>query len=239
MKRIESMKTPIDEAAISVKNIEFGWKPESIDLRIDYAEILAGQSIFLVGPSGSGKSTLLSLLSGVLVPTTGSLEILGTDISRMPASKLDRFRADNLGVIFQLFNLVPYLSSKDNILLPCKFSKTRHDQTISEHGSLEQAAINILSNLGMPHQKYWDQPVTDLSVGQQQRVAAARAFIGNPPLILADEPTSSLDETSKNQFIDTLIDQCRRTNATLLFVSHDTSLSHHFDTTLHIEDLKS
>jgi len=185
------------------------------------------ERIFLYGPSGSGKSTLLGLLGGVLVPQSGTIRMLGRELASMTPAGRDAFRVDHIGFIFQQFNLIPYLSLTDNVLLPCRFSRRRRERAIGPGGALEAEAARLLLELDLPAALH-ARDVTRLSVGQQQRVAAARALIGRPELVIADEPTSSLDAERQQGFIDLLLAECAASGAALLFVSHDRRLATHF-----------
>jgi putative ABC transport system ATP-binding protein len=188
----------------------------------------AGERIFLYGPSGSGKSTLLGLLGGVLKAESGSIILLGNDLSKLSQTQRDRVRADHIGFIFQQFNLIPYLSVIDNILLPCRFSQLRLSKALAGGNTLHTEAERLLSHLDL-HPSLWYRPVTQLSVGQQQRVAAARALMGKPEVIIADEPTSSLDADRQAIFLTLLLRECADANALLLFVSHDRRLTNAFN----------
>lgn len=205
-------------------------------LEIETFELNAGERLFLRGPSGSGKSTLLGLIAGVLEAQTGRIEVLGHDMAQLSGSARDRVRADHLGVIFQMFNLVPYLSMVQNVMLPCRFSSRRRAADSGERDP-HALAIHLLSRLGLNDPDLLARNVTELSVGQQQRVAAARALIGNPSLIIADEPTSALDADSRDRFIELLSDEAQKTGASLLFVSHDASLAPLFDRALDLSDI--
>jgi putative ABC transport system ATP-binding protein len=147
----------------------------------------------------------------------------------MSGAARDRFRADHIGFIFQMFNLIPYLSVVENVRLPCGFSRRRRANAERAGGSVGAEALRLLDHLDMTHDGLLRRPVTELSVGQQQRVAAARALIGAPEIIIADEPTSSLDADRRAAFIDLLFAECAREQATLVFVSHDASLAGRFD----------
>ncbi len=188
----------------------------------------AGDRIFLYGPSGSGKSTLLGLLGGVLSAQSGSINILGNDFTRLSQTQKDRVRADHIGFIFQQFNLIPYLSVIENVLLPCRFSKLRLSKVLTKSNHLRTEAERLLSQLDL-NPSLWHQPVTQLSVGQQQRVAAVRALIGKPEIIIADEPTSALDADRQASFLALLLRECADANAMLLFVSHDRRLASAFN----------
>ena len=187
--------------------------------------------MFLHGPSGSGKSTLLGLLAGVLLPGGGQVRLLGTDWAALSGARRDAFRADHVGYIFQQFNLLPYLSVLDNVLLPCRFSALRRQRADAAAGTARASAAALLERVGLGA-PLWTRPAAQLSVGQQQRVAAARALIGQPELVIADEPTSALDAALRDSFMALLLQQCRDAGSTLVFVSHDERLAARFDTTL-------
>lgn len=213
---------------IQIDNLLFRWSAgEAPCLDIPHLEIQAGERIFLHGPSGSGKSTLLGLLGGVLVPERGAVRLLDCELSRIGAAARDRFRADHVGFIFQQFNLVPYLSVIDNVILPCRFSARRGKLAMAEGRSWREEAARLLAHLDLEPALY-RRPATQLSVGQQQRVAAARALIGRPEIVIADEPTSALDAERQAAFLDLLQRECSEAGVTLLFVSHDRRLSSAF-----------
>lgn len=211
--------------AISLHNMHFTW-PGTIApcLVIPQLHIARGEQVFLYGPSGSGKSTLLALIGGVLVPQQGTVELLGHALSTLSAAQRDHLRVEHIGFIFQQFNLIPYLSVLDNILLPCRFSKQRALRACRHSPTLEAEANRLLARLELPP-PIAHQNVAQLSVGQQQRVAVARALIGEPDIIIADEPTSALDAQSQFAFMELLLQQCSATHSTLVFVSHDNRLS--------------
>ncbi|MES1162446.1 MAG: ATP-binding cassette domain-containing protein, partial [Rhizobacter sp.] len=142
------------------------------------------------------------------------------------------FRADHVGYIFQQFNLLPYLSVIDNVLLPCRFSALRAQRAGVPH----RAAESLLARVGLA-QALWSRPAAQLSVGQQQRVAAARALIGTPELVIADEPTSALDAPLRDGFMDLLLGECRAAGSTLVFVSHDERLAARFDRRLSLPEI--
>jgi putative ABC transport system ATP-binding protein len=216
------------DAAISIRDLQFAWPGGPLLLDIPEFQIARGEKIFLRGSSGSGKSTLLGLIGGVLRPQRGTVEVLGTDLAALSPAARDRFRGEHLGFIFQMFNLIPYLSVLDNVSLPAQFTARRGALA---HGSaaLDAEARRLLAALGLGDSRLLERPVTQLSIGQQQRVAAARALLGAPELIVADEPTSSLDHDARGDFLRLLMQECDRHRTTLLFVSHDTSLGPLFD----------
>jgi putative ABC transport system ATP-binding protein len=210
--------------SIELNHIQFSWDAsEKKHLSIDELLIGSGERWFVEGVSGSGKSTLLSVLSGVVMPQAGTVTMLDQELSSMGAVQRDRFRADHMGYIFQQFNLIPFLTVIENVTLPLRFSAKRAARV--EDAASE--ASRLMAALGM--EEYGHQRVLDLSVGQQQRVAAARALIGAPEIILADEPTSALDAGSSEAFMNLLFDQCREMGSTLVVVSHDHRLAEMFD----------
>ena len=225
-------------ATVDIDRVRFAWNAGQRDV-LDIARfaVAAGERVFIEGPSGSGKSTLLGLIGGVTSPCEGAVRILGTDISRMPSRHRDRFRADHVGFVFQMFNLVPYLSMIDNVTLPCRFSRRRRVRAGARTGTPEAEARRLLARLGLERDDLLERAVTDLSIGQQQRVAAGRALIGAPELIVADEPTSALDEGTRGRFLDLLSAQCDEVGASLLFASHDTRLGSAFDRRVSLPEL--
>ncbi|WP_229721825.1 ABC transporter ATP-binding protein [Marinobacterium nitratireducens] len=206
-------------------------------LNIASLRVETGESLFLRGPSGSGKSTLLSLIGAVVTPDGGRIRVLGQELGSLAGAARDRFRADHLGVIFQLFNLLPYLSVLENVVLPCHFSGRRRRRTIENTGSPETEGRRLLEHLGLGDPLILSRPVSELSVGQQQRVAAARALIGAPEILIADEPTSALDTDARDAFIALLCAEAARVGSSLLFVSHDAALARDFDRQLDLAQI--
>lgn len=225
-------------AVLDISNLQFRWPNSQRNLLdIPRLVIAKGEKVFIKGSSGSGKTTLLSLIGGINTPQQGSIKLLEKDIVVISQSQRDHFRADHVGFIFQLFNLVPYLSVIDNIVLVCKFSIHRANRALQSSSSLEEEAIRLLDHLQLNDKTIIEKPVAELSVGQQQRVATARALIGSPEIIIADEPTSSLDSDVRKNFLQLLMQQCEACGSTLLFVSHDSSLESWFDRTLHLNEI--
>jgi putative ABC transport system ATP-binding protein len=225
---------------IEIEDLSFAWKKQAQPvLNIPSLQINRGERVFLRGPSGSGKSTLLNLLAGVALPQSGTLKVLGQDLNTLRSAQRDHFRAHHIGFIFQMFNLIPYLSVVENVTLPCRFSDKRKHKVLAQADSLEDEAIRLLDHLDMAHDDVLHKPVNELSVGQQQRVAAARALIGAPELVIADEPTSSLDADRRSAFIELLFRECDSANATLIFVSHDNSLQAPFERTIEFLQLNN
>ncbi len=213
---------------LALEGVRFRWPRTNADLLdIDRLHLERGERVLVRGDSGCGKSTLLSLAAGVLVPQVGQVCLLGRDWRGLPSGQRDRVRADHIGYIFQQFNLLPYLSVLDNVLLPCRFSQVRAERAGKTHQRTRDAARSLLTALELDP-SLWGRAAAEISVGQQQRVAAARAMIGRPELVIADEPTSALDETRRDVFMTLLMRMCDDAGSALLFVSHDVRLAQHF-----------
>ncbi len=195
-----------------------------------------GERLLLIGPSGSGKSTFLSLLCGVLAPQVGAIDVLGQDITQLSASARDRFRAEHFGIIFQMFNLLPYGSVIDNVTLPLAFAAGRRAR-VAMSGGPEAEARRLLGRLGLVADAVTGRSAAALSVGQQQRVAAARALIGRPEIVVADEPTSALDRDRQQAFLGLLFAECEAAQASLVMVSHDETLAPRFDRVARLADI--
>jgi len=215
---------PCPPPAIATTGLNFQWDSSAKPISFPDLCLNQGEHLFLHGPSGTGKSTFLSLLAGMLTPSAGEIRLLGQNMGKLGAGARDRFRADHIGVIFQQFNLVPYLSAIANVTLPCRLSSIRR---IAARPAPEQEARRLLEALAIPPD-HWRRKVTQLSIGQQQRIAAARALIGAPEIILADEPTSALDTDNRDRFLNLLLELAQAQNTSVLFVSHDLTLAPHF-----------
>ncbi|MFT5446483.1 MAG: putative ABC transport system ATP-binding protein [Gammaproteobacteria bacterium] len=228
---------PANEYAIRITGMEFSWTADTpAVLRIDELLVRRAERVYLAGPSGSGKSTLLNLIGGITEQDKGTVEVLGTELSQLPRRRRDRFRADHIGFVFQLFNLLPYLSVDENVALPCRFSRARR-QRVEASGGLHLETERLLDALELGSERLRRRPVTELSIGQQQRVAVARALIGSPALVVADEPTSALDEGTRERFVDLLFQECQSKEITVVFVSHDRRLGPLFDRELSLPEL--
>jgi putative ABC transport system ATP-binding protein len=214
--------TPVSSTgpAVELAQVEFSYRASKPVIDIPSLVIERGETVFLHGPSGSGKTTLLGLLAGVLKADRGAVRIGGRDLTAMSNGERDTFRARHLGYVFQMFNLIQYLSVRENVLLPIRLDAARAARLAGV--SHDQAVREIAGRLDI--ESLLDSPVTELSVGQQQRVACARALIGNPDVVIADEPTSALDYDRREQFLELLFASCNAAGATLIFVSHDLSL---------------
>ncbi len=201
-------------------------------LRLPDLRVASGERLFVRGRSGSGKSSLLRLIAGLERPVRGTVTTLGLAVGRAKSAELQRLRAERIGFVFQTFNLVPYLSAWDNVLVPGVLSAKRRERARAQgQGSEAKAAEMLLEALGVPPSRWHAKPA-QLSVGEQQRVALARAFFGQPELILADEPTSALDTVSAEAFLTLLEALWQQTRPTIVFVSHDPRWEACFDRTL-------
>lgn len=222
--------------AIEIENVRFHYReqPEKRILNIPSWSLNKGDHALIHGSSGGGKSTLLSLLSGLFVPNEGKVEVLGQRLDQMTNRQRDHFRATHIGYVFQQFNLIPYLNAIDNLLLASQFSQKK--RTSSSNNGRDNKMKKLLDNLNISNYDS-QQPTRNLSIGQQQRVAIARALINKPEILIADEPTSSLDDTNKNAFMELLMPMVNANSMTLLFVSHDLSLSHHFERVESLNDI--
>lgn len=221
-------------AVVELRDLRHAWRAGEPLFSFARLDVAPGERVFLHGRSGSGKSTLLNLVAGVLTAQSGAVRVLGRDLARLCTGARDRVRADHIGVIFQQFNLIPYLDVASNVHLACRWSRRRRERAALA-GGVDAEARRLLAALDLDPDALARQPAYALSVGQQQRVAAARALIGAPELILADEPTSALDTDARDAFVRLLLDECRRAGSAVLFVSHDRALAGRFDRVLQIE----
>jgi putative ABC transport system ATP-binding protein len=212
-------------AAVRLQNVVFGYNPKRPVLRIDELVVELGKRVFLYGPSGCGKTTLLGLITGILQPQQGSCLVLGKELTKMSMSARDQHRGSEMGYIFQKFNLIPYLTVRQNVALPCQVHERRRKRIVAP--TVREEVERLVRRLGL--EERLDRSVKKLSTGEQQRVAIARAVIGKPSLVIADEPTSSLDTDRRQAFLELLFEVCEEAQATLIFVSHDHSLMEHFD----------
>ena len=224
------------DLCVQLWDVQYRWAvSQPLILDIPEFHVARGEKVFVQGPSGSGKSTLLGLLGGVLLPQAGDVNILGHRLNGLGGRRRDTFRATHIGFIFQMFNLLPYLSLTENVLLPCHFSSQRQHKA-QRAGSLLSEAQRLLVELGLEATSL-DKSAAELSVGQQQRVAVARALIGSPELVIADEPTSALDADTQEAFLQLLFKECDAASTTVIFVSHNAALAVLFDRTVRLADI--
>jgi len=206
------------------KTVDSGGQPLTILHPLDYT-ISSGQFVAIVGPSGSGKSTLLGLLAGLDAPTSGSIIIDGTDITRLSEDQLARLRGEKIGFVFQFFHLVPSLTAFENILIPMEIVGRRN---------ATERARELLHEVGLTDRAH--HYPSQLSGGEQQRIAIGRALANDPPIVLADEPTGNLDSTTGRHIMELLMRVHRARNTTLVLVTHDAELSSLADTRLVLRD---
>ena len=230
--------TPPASPTVLLEHLAFQWPGSAFRFGVDRFRIERAERVLLLGPSGGGKSTLLGLISGIIRPQKGRIDLLGADLGSLSSAQRDRFRAEHLGVIFQMFNLLPYASALDNVRLGLSFAPNRASR-VRETESEDVAAARLLTALGLPEDIQKGQAASLLSSGQQQRVAAARALIGDPELVIADEPTSALDGESQQAFLELVFKQLDRSGSSLLMVSHDESLSGWFDRVIRLTDIQN
>lgn len=216
---------------IELKNLRFRWPgKQGWQLALDTLQLEAGQHLFIRGASGSGKTTLLNLLSGITTPNEGELWLQQTAMHKLSAAKRDTLRAQQIGVVFQQLNLIPYLSVLDNVLLVARFANRTG-------GELTERATMLLQHLGLQDELH-HKKATELSVGQQQRVAIARALLLRPALLIADEPTSALDADNRDAFMKLMLAEANESGTTVIFVSHDKALQGYFSWHLAMEQLE-
>jgi putative ABC transport system ATP-binding protein len=215
---------------ISAENLFFTYPKGSFSLKVPSLSIDSSRHVALVGPSGSGKSTLLNLLAGIIAPKSGSIFIAGQQINRLPDSSRRMFRLQNIGMVFQSFALMPYLTARDNIVLPIHLSNGAIDNEI------QTRCMQLLDAVGLKEMalRYPSQ----LSQGQQQRVAICRALISNPKVVLADEPTGNLDHDNSVSVMELMIEQVKQLGASLVMSTHDRSLFASFDEVLDIGQMQ-
>jgi putative ABC transport system ATP-binding protein len=205
------------QPVFALKHLRHAYNGQEV-LRLDDWSVAEGEKWLVLGPSGSGKTTLLHILAGILAPTEGSVSITGRALEELPASELDRFRGRNIGIVFQRLHLISSLTVLGNLLLAQYLAGSRQDS---------RAASLLLASLGMAD-KANSRPHA-LSFGQSQRAAVARAVVNKPRLILADEPTSNLDDANAAAALDVLLAQGRACNATVVIATHDRRIRDRFE----------
>lgn len=229
-----------DQNIVHLTDVRFAWHKQADPvINIPSFYIARGEHLFLQGPSGSGKTTLLSLIAAVLSPQSGSVVIDNVALDSLRGSQKDQFRVDHIGLVFQQFNLLSFLSVAQNVQLSCRFSKTRKARAGGSKRALDDETDRLLEAMKLDPDDIRHRDTSQLSVGQQQRVAVARALIGQPPLIIADEPTSSLDSDSRQAFLELLFNETKAAGSTLLFVSHDVSLASAFDRSVDLRSINT
>jgi putative ABC transport system ATP-binding protein len=215
---------------INIRDLHFQYPDSDFALQVERLTIGAGEAVAVVGPSGSGKTTLLYLLAGVLLPDSGQVQLGAQQLPALNDSARRNFRIKQLGMVFQNFELLEYLSVLDNILLPLRIGSG-----LAVTAQMRTRATELAAHVGIGDKlrRYPNQ----LSQGERQRVAVSRALLLQPPLILADEPTGNLDPSNKTLVLDLLLDYARSHAATLVTVTHDRELLQSFDRVLDFREL--
>lgn len=216
---------------ISIQDLDFCYGPTGFRLQIPELEIPQGQTVAIIGPSGSGKTTLLNLLAGISHPENGSISIDSVKVHQLNEAARRDFRIKTIGFVFQNFELVEYLNVLENILLPYFINPT-----LKLTRQVRAVAVELAASFGL--QELLGRRIRQLSQGEMQRVAVARALLPSPRLLLADEPTGNLDPANKQTIIKILKEQAARTGATLLVVTHDHSLLSGFDRVLPFDEFR-
>lgn len=216
-----------DPSGLHVSDLRFAYPGDAFRLHVPRLELAEGKALALAGPSGAGKSTLVRLLTGLLTPTAGQVRLGSAQIDTLNHEQRRAFRLQNIGLVFQDFALLDYLTVSENILLPHQFKG-------SADTPVRQRANDLAQHLQIA--QYLDKRVSQLSQGERQRVAVARALVHEPRFIFADEPTASLDPSRGRIVVDLMIEDARKRGACLVMVTHDPNLLPFFDQTVRMED---
>jgi putative ABC transport system ATP-binding protein len=215
---------------LSVENVKKSYREPDGEwlpiLDVPRLGVGAGEQVVIRGRSGGGKTTLLNVIAGLATPDSGRIVIDETDVTRLPEAARDRFRARHIGFVFQTFNLLPGFTALENVLLGMTFTGQRNDPG---------RARELLAKVGLG-QRLTHKPAA-LSVGEQQRVAVARALVNRPVLLLADEPTANIDPAHQQAVVDLLRDVCRTENVAMLLVTHSDEVAGQFERVEHLEKL--
>ena len=205
-----------------VREVDFTYGEEGFRLRIPKLDLESGERVAFVGPSGSGKTTLLHLLAGILIPRSGLVRVGDFELNRLDDAARRAFRISKIGFVFQDFRLIEYLNVRENALLPYRLNPSlRLDESVGKRLSLLAEQLQLGDEL--------DLPIDELSQGERQRAAIARALLARPGMILADEPTGNLDPVNKTRILDLLFSQTEESESTLVMVTHDHALLDRFD----------
>jgi putative ABC transport system ATP-binding protein len=215
---------------IKLSDVYFGYTDSDFALQIDQFAIASGEAVAVIGPSGCGKTTLLNILSGVVLPEKGNVQVAGQSVSRLADTERRALRISSIGMVFQNFELLEYLPVMDNILLPLRIGSG-----LRVTAELRERARELAGHVGIGGklQRYPGQ----LSQGERQRVAVCRALLLRPPLVLADEPTGNLDPSNKSLVVDLLLEYAQSSGATLVTVTHDRELLSHFGRVLDFQQV--
>jgi putative ABC transport system ATP-binding protein len=220
-------------ALITIESVEFGY-PGADGFRLTVPSLVfdADEHCAIIGPSGCGKTTLLNLIAGVLRPASGLISNQNVTVSNLDDKARRAFRIKNVGLVFQAFELLDYLNVRDNVLLPYRLHR---DMSLDDE--VKARAAMLIESVGLGGKL--NRSVDQLSQGEQQRVAVARALVTKPPLLLADEPTGNLDPDNKVRIIDLLQSAAEQTHSTIITVTHDHSLLDRFDRIIEFDTIRS
>jgi putative ABC transport system ATP-binding protein len=216
---------------IEIANLRFHYPRSDFLLDLPHLSAAAGEKVAIVGPSGCGKTTLLNLISGIAVPDSGMVQVDGNPVSNLSDAARRDFRIAGIGMVFQQFELVEYLDARENILLPFSINST-----LKLDASVRASAVALARSLGLGDKL--NRRTSQLSQGEQQRVAICRALITQPKIILADEPTGNLDPKNKHLILDLIFEQAEQKGQTLVVVTHDMGILSGFDRTIDFEQFR-
>jgi ABC-type lipoprotein export system ATPase subunit len=215
----------VAEGSVAISDLDFSYGEGDFALRVPELKVARGEALAFIGPSGSGKTTLLHLIAGIVAPTEGRIVTEGVEVSTLSEPARRDFRVSAIGLVFQEFELLEYLSVFDNVVLPYRINSTLHLD-----GRVRARVRELAERLGIA--KLLGRRPAQLSQGERQRAAVCRALVVDPPLLLADEPTGNLDPANKLRVLDLLFDVARERDATLVTVTHDHELLPRFDRVL-------
>lgn len=215
-------------AGIEVSNLRFEYPNESFAIRVNELAVKPGETLAVVGPSGCGKSTLLRVMAGLLTPAGGSVNMGGQNVHALSPSSLRDFRLRKVGLVFQDFALLDYLTVEENVLLPMRLGGFESEEALDR-------ARELIGQLGIDQHTH--RLTREISQGERQRVAIARALSHRPAFVFADEPTASLDTTRRDKVGALLHDYAKEAKAPLVLVTHDPALQERFDRVVHFQDL--
>ena len=215
---------------LSANGLQFNYPRGDFSLRVEKLDVAAGEALGIMGPSGAGKTTLLRLLSGILTPVRGEVSLNNEAVSKLPENARRCLRLQRLGLVFQDFALLDYLSVEDNLFLPMRLGGLADEEA-------RDRALELIGRLDMTG--HWSRLTGELSQGERQRVAVVRSLLHKPQAVLADEPTSSLDGARKDAVMELLTTDAKARGAALIVVTHDAEMKRWFDRVVDFSDLKS
>ncbi|HET8705774.1 MAG TPA: ATP-binding cassette domain-containing protein [Pseudomonadales bacterium] len=225
-------------AIAEISQLRFAWRNQNKLLDIPYFRMEPGERVFISGPSGVGKTTLLGLIGGAFTPQQGEIRILNQSFKSMKPAARGQFRADHFGFLLPMPNLLPYLSALDNVALVIQLSP-RKTEKVGNYFAQRETAGKLLIKMGLHDQSLWYKKPPELTAFQQQQVMFARALIGLPELIIADEPSIDADAKQRDQLLSSLLNECQAKQISLIYAGQRPHLREHFDRCLSIDELQS